>query len=113
MLRAATPEAFVRDPELVWRWYHWRRQLVSDAEPNAGHRALAAELRSGVGEWELQAALEAVFRRRRGSTPAYPSIVASGANACVLHYSENGAGRGPANWFSWTQPRNSAATAPT
>jgi NAD-dependent deacetylase len=37
----ATPEAFARDPELVWRWYAWRRELVEGAEPNAGHRALA------------------------------------------------------------------------
>ena len=37
----ATPEAFERDPELVWRWYRWRRELVTNAEPNAGHRALA------------------------------------------------------------------------
>lgn len=36
----ATPEAFQRDPELVWRWYRWRRQLVSGAQPNGGHRAL-------------------------------------------------------------------------
>ena len=38
----ATPEGFERDPELVWRWYEWRRELVRQAEPNAGHRALAA-----------------------------------------------------------------------
>ena len=37
----ATPEAFARDPELVWRWYDWRRGLIADAEPNAAHRALA------------------------------------------------------------------------
>ena len=37
----ATPEAFERDPELVWQWYEWRRELVRSAEPNAGHRALA------------------------------------------------------------------------
>jgi len=37
----ATPEAFRRDPPLVWRWYAWRRQLVAAAQPNAGHRALA------------------------------------------------------------------------
>jgi NAD-dependent deacetylase len=37
----ATPEAFLRDPELVWRWYRWRRELVANAEPNAGHIALA------------------------------------------------------------------------
>ena len=55
----------------------------------AGHRALAKEARPGVGEWELQATIEAVFRRHEGSTPAYPSIVASGPNACVLHYTDN------------------------
>lgn len=38
----ATPEAFLRDPELVWRWYRWRRELVAGVEPNAGHFALAA-----------------------------------------------------------------------
>ena len=37
----ATPEAFARDPELVWKWYAWRRSLVEGAKPNAGHRALA------------------------------------------------------------------------
>lgn len=36
----ATPEAFARDPLLVWKWYLWRRQLCLDAEPNAGHLAL-------------------------------------------------------------------------
>ena len=46
-LELATPEAFARDPELVWRWYRWRRELVAGAEPNAGHRALA-ELQSLV-----------------------------------------------------------------
>ncbi len=40
-LELATPEAFARDPELVWRWYRWRRELVAKAEPNAGHEALA------------------------------------------------------------------------
>ena len=40
-LELATPKAFARDPELVWRWYRWRRELVADAEPNAGHLALA------------------------------------------------------------------------
>ncbi len=37
----ATPEAFGRDPRLVWEWYGWRRGLVADCEPNAGHLALA------------------------------------------------------------------------
>lgn len=38
----ATPEAFIRDPALVWQWYAWRRRLVLDARPNPGHFALAA-----------------------------------------------------------------------
>lgn len=37
----ATPEAFARDPVLVWEWYNWRRQVVARAEPNPGHHALA------------------------------------------------------------------------
>jgi NAD-dependent deacetylase len=36
----ATPEAFLADPALVWRWYRWRRDLVAAAEPNAGHNAI-------------------------------------------------------------------------
>jgi NAD-dependent deacetylase len=37
----ATPEAFRRDPGLVWEWYVWRRDLIVGATPNAGHEALA------------------------------------------------------------------------
>jgi len=37
----ATPEAFARDPRLVWEWYEWRRGLVAGARPNPGHLALA------------------------------------------------------------------------
>ena len=37
----ATPEAFARDPQTVWEWYHWRRKLIAEAKPNAGHLALA------------------------------------------------------------------------
>jgi len=38
----ASPQAFERDPKLVWEWYAWRRSLVLAAAPNSGHRALAA-----------------------------------------------------------------------
>ncbi len=37
----ATPEAFQRNPRLVWEWYAWRRQLVAQAAPNPAHLALA------------------------------------------------------------------------
>ncbi len=37
----ATPEAFESDPELVWRWYDWRRGLINDIKPNPAHHSLA------------------------------------------------------------------------
>jgi NAD-dependent deacetylase len=37
----ATPEAFVRDPELVWKFYNWRRDLISRVTYNPAHKALA------------------------------------------------------------------------
>jgi NAD-dependent deacetylase len=36
----ASPEAFARDPKLVWDWYAWRREAVKAVRPNAGHYAL-------------------------------------------------------------------------
>jgi NAD-dependent deacetylase len=37
----ATPDAFARDPRLVWEWYEWRRGLIRAARPNAAHDAIA------------------------------------------------------------------------
>src|SRR5688500_8709713 len=37
----ATPQAFARDPRLVWEWYGWRRDRVATCQPNAAHLALA------------------------------------------------------------------------
>ena len=37
----ATPDAFLADPVLIWRWYRWRRDLVTEAKPNPGHYAIA------------------------------------------------------------------------
>lgn len=37
----ATPEAFARNPTLVWEWYDWRRQRIAVCQPNPAHRVLA------------------------------------------------------------------------
>jgi NAD-dependent deacetylase len=37
----ATPEAFARDPKLVWEWYRKRRHRIWNAQPNAAHEAIA------------------------------------------------------------------------
>ena len=41
-MQLATPEAFVADPDLVWGWYEWRRQLLLKAQPNPAHQAIVA-----------------------------------------------------------------------
>jgi NAD-dependent deacetylase len=48
----ATPSAFARNPKRVWDWYAGRRERVASAEPNPGHRALAA-LENRVPEFVL------------------------------------------------------------
>src|SRR5207249_3233668 len=39
--KLATPEAFARDPKLVWEWYRERRQRIRNAQPNKAHAAIA------------------------------------------------------------------------
>jgi Xaa-Pro aminopeptidase len=53
------------------------------------HREAMRTARPGMYEFELEALIDFTFRRRGASGPAYPSIVASGANAIVLHYTTN------------------------
>ncbi len=48
----ATPEAFMRNPKLVWDWYAWRREIVGKARPNPGHYALA-EMQRQVPDFVL------------------------------------------------------------
>lgn len=62
----ATPEAFARDPALVWDWYAWRRELVSAVEPNPAHHALA-RLEARVGHFALLTQNVDGLHRRAGS----------------------------------------------
>ncbi len=52
----------------------------------AAHRRAMAACRPGIREYELEAELLYTFRQFGAQAPAYTSIVAAGANACVLHY---------------------------
>ncbi len=57
------------------------------AEISSGaHRDAMRATRPGRHEYEIEAELLSAFRRGGAEAPAYTSIVASGANACVLHY---------------------------
>lgn len=48
----ATPEAFRKNPRLVWEWYEWRRNKVASVQPNPGHLALA-EIERHVSNFTL------------------------------------------------------------
>ena len=50
--KLATPQAFARDPKLVWEWYRERRQRIRDAKPNAAHNAIV-ELAQRAGDFLL------------------------------------------------------------
>ncbi len=63
------------------------RQAIAAAA--TGHLEAMQKARAGMYEYEVEALLEFTFRRLGAEGPAYPSIVASGANAAILHYISN------------------------
>jgi Xaa-Pro aminopeptidase len=94
--RHGTGPVAIEDPSPT---LHALRQIKSPAELELMRRAatISAEAhqraiafaRPGVYEYQVQAELEHTFRLNGAMGPAYPSIVASGVNACILHYTEN------------------------
>ena len=65
-------------------------QRAADISTQAHQRAMQTT-RPGMREYEIEAELLYTFYRHGAQAPAYTSIVAGGANACVLHYVENNA----------------------
>ena len=55
----------------------------------AGFRRVLGFVKPGVGEWEIEAEYMHEFLRRKSMGFAYSPIIASGKNACVLHYIKN------------------------
>ena len=74
----ATPQAFRRDPRLVWEWYDWRRQKIAACAPNPGHLALA-ELALGptsvrIVTQNVDGLHEAAARDVAGARDPYPAL---------------------------------------
>jgi NAD-dependent protein deacetylase/lipoamidase len=73
----ATPEAFARDPRLVWEWYGWRRARVAACAPNAAHLAIARFAQSRGAERPVTIATQNVDGLHRlaagGDASAAPS----------------------------------------
>ena len=63
-----------------------RRAVEISADAHV--RAMKAT-KPGLGEWEIQAEVEYVFKRAGAKAPGYTTIAGSGPNACVLHYVAN------------------------
>ncbi|MGI8734663.1 MAG: Xaa-Pro aminopeptidase [Pyrinomonadaceae bacterium] len=90
------PPQTIVDPATI---VHEMRVLKSDEEIELMQRAadIAAEAhceamkaaRAGMKEYEVEALIELIFKRRGASAPAYTSIIGAGANATVLHYINN------------------------
>jgi len=93
--KLATPDAFRRNPKLVWDWYAWRRKLVAKAEPNAGHRALAV-LEGRVSDFVLITQNVDGLHRRAGSRNVVElhgnigRVKCSRENTIVEHWTEVG-----------------------
>jgi Xaa-Pro aminopeptidase len=90
------PPAKIVDPSTI---IHEMRVLKNDHEVEIMQRAadIAAEahveamkaVRPGMKEYEVEALIEAVFRKHGSAGPSYTSIIGSGPNATVLHYITN------------------------
>lgn len=59
----ATPEAFARDPRLVWEWYDWRRTLIAKALPNAAHHALVRLEQRAPDFWLITQNVDGLHRQ--------------------------------------------------
>jgi Xaa-Pro aminopeptidase len=94
--RGVSPAADIVDPRSIlheMRLFKSQEELeimrrAADISREAHHEACQL-VAPGRFEYEIEAALDYVFRRRGGSGPAYGSIVAGGANAAILHYVTN------------------------
>jgi NAD-dependent deacetylase len=58
----ATPEAFERDPRLVWEWYNWRRELIATKKPNPAHETVAAMERRFSRFWLITQNVDGLHR---------------------------------------------------
>jgi NAD-dependent deacetylase len=86
-MELATPQAFARNPKLVWEWYSWRQGLIAECEPNPAHNTIA--------EWEANGILNHLItqnvdglHRRAGSEnvlEVHGDLWATKCTSCDYH----------------------------
>jgi Xaa-Pro aminopeptidase len=83
------PRTLVHEMRLIKEPAELELMRAAAAITREAHEAAAACAQAGTFEYELEAAIEFVFRRRGAAGPAYATIVGGGRNATVLHYITN------------------------
>ncbi|MEL6899494.1 MAG: aminopeptidase P N-terminal domain-containing protein [Cyanobacteria bacterium J06606_4] len=96
MTKKGTGPAAIEDAKLLMQQfrrvkspYEIKKIRQAIAISVEAHNAARDMVRPGVYEYEVQATIENIFRKAGAMGPAYPTIVAGGENACILHYVEN------------------------
>ena len=94
--RSGTGPTAIRDPADILHELRLRKEPAELARLRQAiaiaceaHREAMRTARPGMNEFEVEALIDFTFRRRGAVGPAYASIVAGGANATVLHYTQN------------------------
>ncbi len=80
---------FLHESRLIKRAPELKIMRKAAAISAEAHRRAMTQCKPGLFEYEIEAELEYAFRKGGAQYPAYPSSVAAGANACVLHYIQN------------------------
>jgi len=78
----ATFEAFIKNPKLVWEWYNFRKNLISQVTPNAGHYALV-EMENYFQNFDLITQNVDNLHRQAGSKRIYELHGNIMRNRCV------------------------------
>src|ERR1700730_409927 len=102
--KLATPEAFARDPRLVWDWYRERRQRIRQAQPNPAHQAivkLAAQadefllVTRNVDDLHLRAEWDRKRLPRDKIVQIHGDIFVTRCSRCDFQFYETGRGGSP------------------
>jgi NAD-dependent deacetylase len=97
--KLATPEAFAKDPGLVWEWYRERRQRIRNAQPNAAHKAIA-KLAQHAQEFLLVTQNVDDLHARAGSSKEkmvqiHGDIFVTRCSRCDFQFRDKGRGGSP------------------
>ena len=83
------PSPILSELRLIKNETELERIRVATEITSAGHIAAMKAVRPGLYEYQLESLVESTFRMNGAGGPAFPTIVASGSNATILHYTNN------------------------